>query len=81
MTEQGDYTQTQIKTIQSLYNYPEILLWLQKKGKQTFGEHFKIFEEDKPLVHKLLSYFLRDELEAQKWHIDLEKGIFYSPAQ
>jgi len=56
------------------------LLWLQKKGKQTFGEHFKIFEGDKPLLHKMLSYFLRDELEAQKWHIDLEK-VFYSPAQ
>lgn len=51
------------------------MLWLQKKGKQTFGEHFKIFEEDKPLVHKLLSYFLKDELEAQQWQIDLEKGI------
>lgn len=75
MTEQGDYTQTQIKTIQSPYNYDEVFVWLQKKGKQTLGNHFKIFEEDKAVLYKLISYFLRDEVVAEQLDIDLEKGI------
>ena len=60
------------------YNYPEILLWLEQKGKQQFGENFKFWEEDKPIINILLIYFLNDTAMAKTNKIDLTKGILVS---
>ena len=60
------------------YNYPEILLWLEQKGKQQFGENFKFWEEDKPIINTLLIYFLNDTTMAKTNKIDLTKGILVS---
>jgi ferritin len=46
--------------IKSNYNYPEITQWLETKGKELYGNHFKIHENDYPIVYKLIAYFLRD---------------------
>ena len=40
--------------------YPEIITKLESKGKELFGSHFKIIEEDHPIVYKLIAYFLKD---------------------
>ena len=60
------------------YNYPEIIQWLEQKGKQNYGENFKIIEDDIPIITTLLVYFLNDEIMAKTIEIDLKKGILLS---
>lgn len=60
------------------YNYPEILTWLEQKGKQDYGEKFYIAQQDVIQITKLVAYFLGDETEAKKCGIDLAKGILLS---
>ena len=59
----------------SQYNYSEIMLWLEKKGKIQYGDKFRICENDHPIIKQLLIYFLHDEPMANLMNIDLEKGI------
>ncbi len=51
---------------------------IQSKGKEMFGEHFQIIPEDYELVHKLLTWFIQDEQQAQYFGINLHKGILLS---
>ena len=60
------------------FNYPEIIQWLEQKGKQNYGENFKIIEDDIPIITTLLVYFLNDEIMAKTIEIDLKKGILLS---
>jgi len=59
----------------SHYSYPEIISWLQSKGQELFGDHFKIIEDDYPIVYKLIAYFLKDEPTCHQNNINLNKGI------
>lgn len=56
-------------------DYNHALAYLQSQGIKYFGSHFKIHEEDKPLLCKLLCYFLRDVETANELGINLNKGI------
>lgn len=60
------------------FNYPEIIQWLEQKGKQNYGDNFKIIEDDIPIITTLLVYFLNDEIMAKTIEIDLNKGILLS---
>jgi DNA replication protein DnaC len=64
--------------IKSHYNYPEIIKWLEQKGKQSYGDSFTISEDDLPIITTLLVYFLNDEITAKTIGIDLNKGILLS---
>ena len=57
------------------YNYPEILAWLEQKGKQDYGDTFCFEEQDTPKIIKLIAYFLKDEVKTKELGIDLTKGI------
>ena len=57
------------------YNYPDVITWLEQKGIELYGTHFKIQESDYPIVYKLIAYFLKDEQACSQFNIDLEKGI------
>lgn len=59
-------------------NYQEITQWLEKKGKELFGTHFKIYKEDETIIEKLIAYMLKDEKRAIELNISLEKGILLS---
>ena len=59
-------------------SYPEIIQWLEKKGVELYGNHFKIIEEDYPIVYKLIAYFLKDEQACFQLGISLQKGILMS---
>jgi len=61
--------------IKSKYNYKEAWQWLQKLGKDTYGEKFNLHEEDKHTIYLLLCYFLKDDIAAPQLGIDLQKGI------
>lgn len=63
------------KSIKSHYNYQAVINWLQAKGINLYGNHFKIVETDYPIVYKLIAYFLKDEQTCNQLNIDLEKGI------
>ena len=56
-------------------DYPHALSFLQTRGKELYGNHFKIHEEDKENITKLLCYFLKDKHNASQLGINLQKGI------
>ena len=64
--------------IKTHHNYPDIILWLEKKGIELYGNHFKILESDHPIVFKLIAYFLKDEQACFQFNINLNKGIMLS---
>ncbi|MBN8694587.1 MAG: ATPase [Bacteroidetes bacterium] len=57
------------------YDYDKAIAWLQERGSQIYGPGFKILQSDHELIKKLLSYFLNDQVTANKLGIDLHKGI------
>ncbi|WP_430905573.1 ATPase [Maribacter sp. 2-571] len=61
-----------------LYDFPEIQIYLNAKGKMLFGKQFQIHDEDKEILLKLCNYFVRDEENCEKNGIDIEKGILLS---
>lgn len=74
-TEQNTSTLEQIRTIQSHYNYSEVLLWIEKKGIELYGNHFKILVTDHPVIYKLIAYFMKDQATCNHYNINLSKGI------
>jgi len=68
-------TPHQEKTIQSHYDYADVLRWVENKGRELYGAKFRIIESDHPVIYRLITYFLRDEQTAFQFGIDLEKGI------
>ena len=64
--------------IKSHYSYSEIITWLETKGVELYGNHFKIHETDYPIVYKLVAYFLRDDPTCFQYGINLNKGILLS---
>ncbi|GGD35376.1 ATPase [Flavobacterium orientale] len=61
--------------IKSHYSYPEVINWLEAKGINLYGNHFKIVEADYPILYKLIAYFLNDEPTCFQHNMDLNKGI------
>ncbi len=64
-----------IKTIQSHYDYQEVITWIQTKGQDLYGSHFQILESEYPIIYKLIAYFLKDEQTCFQFNISLSKGI------
>lgn len=56
-------------------NFPWCLSFFEKRGRELYGEKFKILKEDHTIIYKLLVYFLKDEEEAKRLGLDLHKGI------
>jgi DNA replication protein DnaC len=48
---------------------------LEEHGKHTYGPGFMLTDTDRPVVVKLLAYFLEDGAVAAAEGIDLQKGI------
>ncbi len=55
-----------------------MLSWLEQKGKLQFGEKFHFREADIINIQKLICYFLKDEVMAVNFNLDLSKGILLS---
>lgn len=49
--------------------------WLEKKGIEVYGQHFRIFDQDKLLLCRMICYFLKDEKLSRQLKISLHKGI------
>ncbi|OBX21192.1 hypothetical protein LX77_03551 [Gelidibacter algens] len=61
-----------------LYDFPKILIYLDVKGKLLFGKNFRIHDEDKDILLKLCSYFIKDRENCSSYGIDIDKGILLS---
>jgi len=76
--EQNISTSNRIKTIHSPYDYAAALDMVTATGKCLYGPRFSIEEADRPIVLKLLCWFLKDEALAEHEGLDLQKGILLS---
>jgi DNA replication protein DnaC len=61
-----------------VYDFNKCLLFLELKGKLWYGNNFKIVKDDLEIICKLLIYSMRDELNAKKLDLNLNKGILLS---
>lgn len=59
----------------NVFPFLECLSILEHSGKRLYGSHFRIIEEDHPVIFKLLVYFLRDQENADQLGISFRKGI------
>lgn len=59
------------------YDYEKARHAIETKGKQLYPE-FKMHEEDKLILQKLLCYFLQDDQRAGELGLNLNKGILLS---
>ncbi|SFD83547.1 hypothetical protein SAMN05518672_103429 [Chitinophaga sp. CF118] len=75
MEAQNTCTQAKVKIIQSHYDYHAILKVIIAKGKEMFGPRFQVDDIDRPVIMKLIAYFLQDENVATAQKIDLYKGL------
>ena len=66
----GKYINNQI-----IYDFNNTLEFIKAKGKQRFGEHFRIYKEDRNLIYKLMIYTIKDKNSCTANGIDLNKGI------
>jgi hypothetical protein len=60
------------------FGFTDCRNWLEKLGKQKYGEHFRLFPEDSALIYSLVVYAIEDKKEAIKRNLDLKKGILLS---
>jgi len=67
-----------ISEIKSQYNYAEVINWIEHKGQELYGNHFRIAENDHSVIYRLIAYFLKDQETAFRYNLDLNKGIILS---
>jgi len=48
---------------------------MDEKGKEQFGRHFRIWNEDRQLIYKLLVCFIHDRENATRLGLNPDKGI------
>ena len=63
------------KSTQTPYDYHHLLEYVSKLGKDLYDRDFIIDDIDKPVITRLLAYFLKDKAIASAEGIDLKKGI------
>ena len=59
----------------NIIQFDKCLEFLEKAGKAYISPKFRIWKEDHLILFKLLTYFYRDKVNAEKHKIDLHKGI------
>ncbi|MBL7893622.1 MAG: ATPase [Bacteroidia bacterium] len=60
------------------YEFEKCLAFMEKKGKELFGDSFTIYPADYEIIFKLLVYAIGDPKNAVKHNINLNKGILLS---
>ena len=61
-----------------VYDFSKILVYLNAKGKLLFGKKFRIYDEDREILLKLCSYYIKDRAYCDANGIDIDKGILLS---
>ncbi|PJX22777.1 hypothetical protein CAP47_07055 [Psychroflexus sp. S27] len=60
------------------YSLKEVVNFLTAKGKERFGDHFKIYPTDHELIYKLCILMIQDKRNAKRLHLNLNKGVLLS---
>ncbi len=60
------------------YDFEKIKTYLNIKGHLLFGQKFRIYKEDEPLLFKLCCYFIQDHQSCAQMGIDTNKGLLLS---
>jgi DNA replication protein DnaC len=68
----------QIKDGIKVYDFARCITALEKMGRYYYGDQFKIHENDKMVIMKLIIYAIKDESTAKEMKIDINKGIILS---
>jgi DNA replication protein DnaC len=68
----------EVKDGVKIYDFHKCVQALENIGKFHFGNQFKIYENDLPVIKKLIIYAIRDEFTAQAMNININKGIILS---
>ncbi|RZF61733.1 AAA family ATPase [Sphingobacterium corticibacterium] len=63
------------RIISSHYDYSKVFQFIDRKGKELYGNRFAVSADDQSILLQLAAYFLRDEEVCDRHRIDLEKGI------
>jgi hypothetical protein len=66
---------TTIQNDEIIFDFDRCLAFMEAKGKEQFGDHFRIFPEDHGLIFKLLVYAIHDQENAERLKLNLQKGI------
>jgi len=67
-----------VKNGVKMYDFNKCLAALQYIGQYHFGNQFRIFEEDIPVIHKLITFAIRDYATIEKLNLNPNKGIILS---
>ncbi len=67
-----------ITSIHGPFPYRACWVYLEEKGQIAFGPHFSLYPQDGEIILKLLAWALKDEAQAAKHNISLDKGILLS---
>ncbi|CAG5086008.1 ATPase [Parvicella tangerina] len=65
----------ELKNNYRIYDFKKSWRFLEQLGKNQFGPKFKLDPADRKIIYQLLIYFIRDEENCKKHHLDLDKGI------
>ena len=61
-----------------IYDFVKCVEVLEDIGRFHFGSQFKVYENDLPVIKKLIIYAIRDEVTATAMNININKGIILS---
>ena len=67
-----------VKNNVKIYDFVKCIEVLENIGRFHFGNQFKIYEKDLPVIHKLIIYAIRDEVTAKQLNLNIHKGIMLS---
>lgn len=70
-----NHSNPQQQHIQLDLDFPWAIAFLQRRGRELFGQHFTIHTQDHPILYKLIVYFLGLKDKAREADLDLSKGI------
>ncbi|CAM2879370.1 hypothetical protein SAMN05444143_102200 [Flavobacterium succinicans] len=67
-----------VKNGVKMYNFDKCLAAVQHIGQYHFGNQFMIYDEDIPVIHKLITFAIRDYATITKLNLNPNKGIILS---
>ncbi|WP_430936770.1 hypothetical protein [Saccharicrinis sp. 156] len=67
-----------IQNNQIIYNFQKSLEFISRKGREMYGNQFKLLDQDMPVIRKLFAYVIRDEENCKQHGLNLRKGLMLS---
>lgn len=57
------------------FSFQASLEWMERQGKILFGEHFRIYPQDNPVIYKLLVYAIGDQENCRSLGLKTNRGL------